>query len=187
MGTYKKNIYKRSQGSSKEKHYHTLHEIHKTKQEKLDKKRKQNKLLVRQNEMKECTFKPKTSKTSQQLYYGQEEDTVFESLYTSSLSTLRKGIGDCQTSEELEIEQYCTFQPNLKKQKTKYVQVNPLKITGFEEHVKQRRKIIKNNNLRRQRLDKKIQSYAKQYDARMKRLKRKKKRKGYSDIYQDTS
>merc|ERR1719499_25555 len=127
--------------------------------------------------MKECTFRPKIS-----LPDGPYESrqNVFDMLTTTLAS--KKEI-DVVTTADKEFKKHCTFQPNIRKKKTKYVQVNPLKITGYDEHVKKRRKVLSEREKRKNVLEKKIQSYSQQYDKRMKKRKKMLLQNSYAEIH----
>lgn len=161
-------------------HCKTLHEIHATNQQNLHKKMKHQENIREAALKKECTFRPQITKLENSA--GDGEENIFEALHAATVQNFR--IEGCETTEEMAIKEHCTFQPNLQKRKTKYVQVNPLRITGFQKHIKNRRKILIKKKQESNSLDKKIMSYSQQYDQRMKREKKNKRKKmGYAEIY----
>eukprot|EP00658_Telonema_sp_P-2_P077807 TRINITY_DN712_c0_g5_i1.p1 TRINITY_DN712_c0_g5~~TRINITY_DN712_c0_g5_i1.p1 ORF type:complete len:821 (-),score=236.04 TRINITY_DN712_c0_g5_i1:149-2611(-) len=83
----------------------------------VTKKKKQDALLeYRDRELKGCTFKPKINKTTAKLAAnrGKEAKNHFEYLYKlpKKSAATREPV---KSTEERELEQHCTFKPNVKK------------------------------------------------------------------------
>merc|ERR550539_621615 len=118
-------------------------------------KRKERHEKKLQKQLEECTFKPTIfNKLKTPILEGD----VFEMLHSRKKEIEElKEMGKLETTEDQVLQEHCTFQPNIKKKKTTYVQANPLNITGYNQHITQRRKVLKDKERRRKLHDKKIQ------------------------------
>lgn len=142
------------------------------------KEQKENELL--REELRECTFQPQIGHNTG----AHSGEDVFDMLHTSALASKKlESDPGCHKTEDLEFQIHCTFQPNIRKKTTKYVQANPLQITGYDDHVKKSRAVRKEKERKKNFLSKKIESYSAKYDKRMARRKNMLLATSYADIH----